>query len=44
MFGCLGVVQMLSCCVDGEQAQESHQGCGLAVTHLNQAVIVLGAW
>ena len=43
MSACLGIIQMLSGGIDGQQSQESGQGCGLAVTNLHQAVVVLGA-
>ena len=39
----LGVIQMLSGGINGQEAQEPEQRGGLAVADLDQAVIVLGA-
>ena len=43
MLAGFGVVQMLACRINGEQSKESHQSGSLAVTHLDQTVIILGA-
>lgn len=43
MLACLGIIKVISCGIDGQKTQESGQSGGFAVTHLNQAVIVLGA-
>ena len=39
----LGVIQMFSGGIYGQEAQESEQRGGLAIADLDQAVIVLGA-
>ena len=42
MLAGLGVIQMFSCCINGEQAKETGQGGSLALTHLHEAVVILG--